>query len=72
MNAFPTRMPNECANLTAADSLANPSKHGGLFVKVFRRAIGWFEVRPAALNPSLVRSLAYARINRDYDALGRS
>lgn len=72
MNTFPTRIPNERSNLTAADSLANPNKQGGFFAKVFRRAIGWFEVRPAALNPGLVRSLAYARINRDYDALGRS
>ena len=72
MNTFPTRMPNERANLTAVNALATSIKHGGFFAKVFRRAIGWFEVRPSAINLGLVRSLAYARINRDYDALGRS
>lgn len=72
MKIFPTRMPNERANLTAADALPNPVEYGGLFAKAFRQATGWLKVRPAALSPSFVRSLAHARINRDYDALGRS
>jgi hypothetical protein len=72
MTIIPGSAQNQRADLTAADALANPVEPDGLFARAFRRAIGWREVRPAALNPSLVGSSAHSRINRDYEALGRS
>lgn len=72
MKIIPGSAQHQRADLTAADALANFVEPDGLFARALKRAIGWFEVRPAALNPSLVGSSAHSRINRDYDALGRS
>ncbi|GHG38014.1 hypothetical protein [Paracoccus aerius] len=63
---------NERTTLANGDAQVSPAGLRGLFARAFRRAIGWLAGDPAAVNPDMVRSLAYVRINSHYDALGHS
>lgn len=61
----------ERANLVEAVTTADATERGGLIAKAFRRALGWLDEHPAASPAISVRRLAEAKLNRDYDALGR-
>lgn len=63
---------NEHSTRANADALVSPAGLPGLFARAFRQVIGWLASGPTAVNPGMVRSLAYVRINSQYDALGRS
>ncbi|WGR66162.1 hypothetical protein [Paracoccus pantotrophus] len=62
----------ERANLVEAVATADAADRRGLIAEAFRRAIRWLDKHPAASPKRAAQSLAKAKIDRDYDALGRS
>lgn len=72
MTIIPKKSQNERSDHTEANALAKRVGPNGLFARALRQAMGWFVVRPASLTPVLIRSSVSSRINKDYDALGRS